>query len=205
MESKSTAEPNADEQSRSETRENFKKFVAEFSAESDRACVVVGAARLDTLLKRLLSSFLLPSAAASDELLDGDSPLGTFSARIHACHRLGLIDAEFARALNLIRRIRNEFAHESAAVSLADRSHRDRIQHLVSPLRNVSIYQTFLKMPQLGQAQGAAREFRAALAFVCARLEGAADRASRLSVDQRTTLFVKEWVNPTKKAKKGAS
>jgi hypothetical protein len=184
-----------------ETREHFKRFVAEFSSESDRACVILGAARLDVLLKRLLSGHLLPSVSSSDELLDGDAPLGTFSSRIHACYRLGLIDAELARALNLIRRIRNEFAHEASTVSLSHSSHRDRIKQLISPIKNTSIFRTFLRLPELGDASGSARDFRAGLAFVCARLEGAADRVQTTDTSQRTGLFLTKWVVDAKTEK----
>jgi DNA-binding MltR family transcriptional regulator len=82
-----------------------------FATESDRAAVVLAVAKLDELLAELLQRVFRPSATAQDELLDIEKPLGTFSAKIHISYRLGLIDASFARALHLVRRIRNSFAH----------------------------------------------------------------------------------------------
>jgi len=55
---------------------HFVKFMSEFMAESDRAAVILGAAKLDLLLYQLLSKFLVASPSSKDELLDGDSPLG---------------------------------------------------------------------------------------------------------------------------------
>ncbi|MFC7433405.1 hypothetical protein ACFQNJ_02650 [Hydrogenophaga bisanensis] len=177
-----------------ERLEVFKAFVMEFAKESDRACVILGAARLDILLKQLITAVLLPSTSSSDELLDGDSPLGTFSARIQMSYRLGLLDAEFTRALNLIRRIRNEFAHEASSVSLAHASHRDRIKQLIAPLKDIKIFGTFREMDLLKPHEGSARDFRAILAFLCARLEGAVHRAAPVKSERTCALVAKKWL-----------
>src|SRR5688572_21694479 len=90
--------------------QELREFIDEFKSESDRAAVILGAAKLDLLLYQLIQGVLVPSTSKVDELLDGDSPLGTFSSRITIAHRLKLIDDNFCRALNLIRKIRNSFA-----------------------------------------------------------------------------------------------
>lgn len=179
-----------------ERAESFKSFVTEFAKESDRACVILGAARLDILLKQLIGAVLLPSTSSSDELLDGDSPLGTFSSRIQISYRLGLLDAEFIRALNLIRRIRNEFAHEASSVSLAHASHRDRIKQLIAPMKDVEILSSFRDLELLDPHEGSARDFRAMLALLCARLEGSVSRAKQFKPDQLTPLVAKKWSEP---------
>jgi len=76
----------------------FQAFVEEFARETDRAAVVLGAARLDAQLYQLISKVLAPCSGSNDELLDGDSPLATLSAKINIAYRLGLIDAALARA-----------------------------------------------------------------------------------------------------------
>ena len=48
------------------------------------------------------------------ELLEGDRPLGTFSARIKMCYRLGLIDETLYLALEQLRSLRNPSAHSIA-------------------------------------------------------------------------------------------
>src|SRR4030095_2428853 len=87
-------------------------FRDNFNRESDRACVILVAARLDQPLYQLLAATLLPAPTREDSLLEGDRALASFSARIDAAFRLGLIDAEFCRALHIVRRIRNEFWYE---------------------------------------------------------------------------------------------
>jgi hypothetical protein len=67
---------------------------------------------LDRALETALKSHLIPPANAEYELFDGAySPISTFSARIDLAYRLGLISMQFRRDLHLIRKIRNDFAH----------------------------------------------------------------------------------------------
>ena len=72
----------------------FEKFAQEFHAESDRAAVILGAAKLDELLRELLEKCFLPKVGDYDELLGdegGERPLSALSARINAAYRLSLI------------------------------------------------------------------------------------------------------------------
>ena len=152
----------------------FREFVDEFRDESDRAAVLLGAAKLDQILFQLLQRRLLPSTTGRDSLLDGDSALGTFSARINACHRLGLIDGEYARALHLIRRIRNAFAHEVSGCSIRSGGHRDRIRDLEAPFKPYPQYANFRKQFFEG-LEGPEYTFRAVLAVIVGRLEVAVE------------------------------
>jgi hypothetical protein len=150
----------------------FRQFMDEFRGESDRAAVVLGAAKLDLLLYQMLQRFFRPSTSKSDELLDGDSPLGTFSAKITIAHRLGLIGDDLCRALHLIRRIRNAFAHETSGVSLENGAHRDRIRELVAPLSANTSF-SWLLTRFFGGDTSPRNQFRAVVALISVRLEGA--------------------------------
>lgn len=151
--------------------EEFSKFALDFKNESDRAAVILGAAKLDIILFQILQNYLKPAPSGKDELLEGDSPLATFSSRINMCHRLGLITDEFARALHLIRRIRNSFAHEMSSVSLDSGAHKDRIRELVAPfLIKDSI--SWLIEDYLGGKHTPGNQFRAVVAFLSIRLDG---------------------------------
>jgi DNA-binding MltR family transcriptional regulator len=114
---------------------NFKVFAEEFEKESDRAAVILVSAKLDELLHLALTKKLLPCPTAQDDLLRTDGPISSFSSRITLAHRLGLIDDAFAKTLHLIRRIRNDFAHESAGAQLSSGSHADRIRNLFLPFK----------------------------------------------------------------------
>lgn len=169
------------------------QFVEEFSKESDRAAVIVGAARLDILLYQLLKKFLRPCTSNNDELLEGDSPLATYSSRIHACHRLGLIDDHMARALHLIRKIRNSFAHEVSTTDLSMGSHKDRIRELVGPFRHYDGFDEARAMDTFKHVSGSAADFRVVMAIVTSRLEGAIERVAPIDLSNQRTLIPESW------------
>lgn len=160
--------------------DNFGAFYDEFSNESDRAAVILGAAKLDVLLYQLIQKLLVPTASSTDELLDGDSPLSTFSSRINMAYRLGVLDARFTRALHLVRRIRNSFAHELASSTLATGSHRDRVRELMAPFTPHVEYAGFREAFFPGQT-GPGVDFRCVLGIMALRLEAAFDDVATLS------------------------
>ncbi len=123
----------------------FTAFIEEFIAESDRACVVLGCAKIDALLCSLLDRYFLPHPGSEDDLLEGDSPLSTFSSRIKICFRLGLIDQHFAKLLHILRRLRNAFAHEISQCTLATGAARDRVLALAEPFAKSDLYQYLLE------------------------------------------------------------
>ncbi|WP_304546447.1 hypothetical protein [Sulfurimonas microaerophilic] len=173
------------------TSEEFEKFANEFKTESDRAAVILGASQLDLLLYQILERFLLPCTSGKDELLDGDSPLATFSSRINISYRLGLIEADFARALHLIRRIRNSFAHEISSASLNAGSHRDRIKELVAPFsENWALIYMIEKY--FDDDHSPASQFRAVVGVMCFRLDGAI-KETRKSTHETWTLLPPDY------------
>ncbi len=56
--------------------------------------------------------------------------------RIRLAHRLGIIDHSLASALEIFRRIRNEFAHTFEGQRLQDPPHRDRTDTVIGPVKN---------------------------------------------------------------------
>ena len=99
---------------------DFTTFLHEFQSETDRGAALVGAALIDQKLAATLRAYFVPGKTAGELVDGGTAPLGTFSARIKAAHALGLIDAFELRECNLIRKIRNEFAHSVHGLAFAD-------------------------------------------------------------------------------------
>ena len=91
--------------------------------ERGRGAVLVGVARVDAALERLLQAALLPPNGSTDSFFQPDRPLGSFGARITLAARLGLIEPAVAEALQTLRRVRNAFAHSTESASLADPAH----------------------------------------------------------------------------------
>jgi hypothetical protein len=101
-------------------------FIEGLASESDRSAVIVGAARLDVGLERLLKKAMSHQPGGQDNLFDIDRPLGTFGAKILLAYRLGLIDRDTESILQMIRRMRNDFAHSLETASLSDGPARSR-------------------------------------------------------------------------------
>jgi hypothetical protein len=173
---------------------SFNKFIDEFGKETDRAAVVLGAAKLDLLLYQIIELFLLPAPGGRDELLDTDGPLGTFSSKIHIAYRLGLIDTEFSRTLHRIRKIRNSFAHEVDGCSLESGTHRDRVRELSAPLRRYSGYDKAVEVcKKEWNLSGSRLDFRIALGIVAARLESLFQEGKRISTGTTWPLIPEGW------------
>ena len=101
------------------------------SAESDRGSSLLAASYLDEGLKKLLLAFMIEDGTSAKLMKGETSPLSTFSAKISTCFALGLISRNSHHNLTLIRRIRNDFAHEIAADSFNIESLSDRCKGLM--------------------------------------------------------------------------
>jgi DNA-binding MltR family transcriptional regulator len=168
--------------------DRYYNFIQEFNKESDRAIVILAAAKIDQLLCEILEGTLLPVTTAKDELLESDGPLASFSSRIALCTRMGLIDAELTRAMQLLRKIRNAFAHEVTGCSLEQGQQADRVRQLAKTMRLHPFYETARDLSAKDHS-GLSAEFRACVAMVITRLEYWSMRVPRLNL-QPITLFI---------------
>lgn len=96
-------------------------FLAEFQSESERATAILGAAYLDEQLLQLLTAYFVDDDA-SQELLSTEKPLGAFGARILTAYCVGLLAREDYQDLNIIKSIRNDFAHHLHGLSFSKES-----------------------------------------------------------------------------------
>jgi len=107
-------------------------FLAEFQSETDRGAALVGAAIIDHRLSETLRAFMVTKTASAELLDGGTAPLGTFSARIKATFALGLIDHREQRECDLIRKVRNEFAHRTHGIGFSNPKIAEACQRLQS-------------------------------------------------------------------------
>lgn len=98
----------------------FKAFRELLEHESDRACALMAAAYLDDRLKQAFVAGMLPSKNLDRDLFEGSAPLATFSARTRLARAQGLISETTKRDLDLLRKIRNAFAHVATPLSFED-------------------------------------------------------------------------------------
>ena len=171
------------------TLKELNAFCDDLRNETDRAVVIIGGAKLDQQLHELLERFLIPSSTGEDVLLDSDRAVGTFSSRIHLAHRLGLIDAEFAWALHLIRKIRNSFAHQLASASFNAGRERDRVRELSNVMNQSRSFREIVLPKFTDEDSSPSGEFRAIISCLSILLERAAVKCTRLDASQAMPLL----------------
>lgn len=88
--------------------------------ESDRGCALLTVSYLDNELKNLLEKRFLQKKRIIENLIEGGRPLSSFSSRIDLTFLIGLIGEKTHGDLNLIRKIRNEFAHKYIPITFED-------------------------------------------------------------------------------------
>ena len=123
------------------------ELLASLNGESNRGIALVAAAMLDEALLALLLRSILSTLSDDNsridvrgKLFDDRGPLQTFSAKIDMAYVSGCIDEDDWKALHIVRKIRNEFAH-SVSLDFSDQS----IQARIGNLREVLFPKTELK------------------------------------------------------------
>ena len=114
-------------------------FFDELRSESDRGATILTAVWIEELLERKLKKFF--SEGNSDTrrgLYDLNGPLSSFSAKIDAAYCLGWIDSTLFHDINLVRQIRNKFAHKLHGITLESSKIRDFIDKFQTPRRHYS-------------------------------------------------------------------
>lgn len=170
----------------------FEAFYEEFVSDSDRAAVVLGAAKIDDILSRILSARLVRRVdEKSDELLNANGPLGTMSARIDMVFRLGLISKEFRRSLHLIRKIRNTFAHDLEGCSFETSSIKDQTRELYAPYEGRLFTKRF--MQRFGSLDSSPIRFRTVLAIHMHRLKMISELVKQIDGNEAYPPLMPNW------------
>lgn len=83
-----------------------------FAEQNERAIAILGGSFLEMILEHIILAYLPEEDKEVQKLMDVNQPLGNFSNKISFCYCLGLIEKVVKDDLNLIRKIRNKFAHD---------------------------------------------------------------------------------------------
>ncbi len=94
----------------------------------------------DDVLEMLLRAFLISDEECVDKLMGIDRPLGTLWSRIRLAYCLGLIGPDTYHDLEVIREVRNLFAHRCTPLKLESPRITARLNNL--KLRRDEIYNT---------------------------------------------------------------
>jgi hypothetical protein len=151
--------------------------------ERGRGAVLVGAARVNAALERLLQAVLLPDSGTTDPFFQPDRPLGSFGARITLVARLGLIEPPVQQALQTLRRVRNDVEHSTTTATLTDPGHADRLFQPYAAARANTLWEPLEQILQ-GQLEGTGdppgdpglRDYILLITILVAFLEAAAEQ-----------------------------
>ena len=107
----------------------FKSLLQELKTESPRGKVLICGAMLDDQLADCIMSRLVDHPDVSKLTSSFNAPFGTFSSRVIGTLALGIISPDEYHDLEIIRGIRNDFAHR-LGMTFEDQSIRDRCANL---------------------------------------------------------------------------
>ena len=110
----------------SPTREELHAITAEIQGSSDRACALVWGALVEDALRRAITLCLdRLNEAEADDFFGENGPAGTFSNKIKIGYALKIYARQAKDDLNIIREIRNAFAHSQIPLSFKDQEITD--------------------------------------------------------------------------------
>ncbi|WP_319588467.1 hypothetical protein [uncultured Desulfobulbus sp.] len=115
-----------------EMSEMFSGYYGLIKNESDRGAIIVAVSLFDVGLEKLIKATLVKSNPENnDPLFSGPTaPLGSFYSKTELAYRLGLLRKNTRDMLHYLRKLRNEFAHETHTVSMNDKPIEDKIKNL---------------------------------------------------------------------------
>ena len=89
---------------------------------ADSDVVMSATSGLDCLLQIALSTTFRTAVSSTDlkGIFKGRGPLATFDSKIRVCIALGIITSDFREDINIIRTIRNSFAHSIPVKGFSD-------------------------------------------------------------------------------------
>lgn len=98
---------------------DYQKNVRGYENESDRAVAILAASFLENFLGKYLRHFMADDKI-TDELFDGYGPFSTFAQKINTAYAFKFIHKSIKNNLDIIKQIRNEFAHAPHVISFND-------------------------------------------------------------------------------------
>jgi len=111
--------------------EYFDRLNLELDKETDRSVAIIAVAIIDETLKQLIEIFLIKPKNKEHCIFSSvNSSLGSLSSKINASFQFGFISEEMHRDLQLLRKIRNDFAHKPFDLTFNSDSIKSRVIEL---------------------------------------------------------------------------
>jgi len=124
---------------RKEEQDAFDRAMDEIDDAADRSAAIMAASLLETHLEFALKARLIEDEKQFKEVFRSSGPLGSFSMKIRFCFLMGICSADTMRDLEIIKDIRNAFAHDVATLDFEVQRIRDLSNNLTSHRHNVRV------------------------------------------------------------------
>ena len=139
---------------------DWNRMIDSFHKESDRGAAVLVGGFVENYLGVYLRSIVV-DAKVADALFQAVGPLSSFSQRIAVARAFGFISEDDYDNLNLIRKIRNHFAHHPLGSSFSD-----------SPVAQLATQLSYQETAPESRSKNAAERNKLAYLFSCAQVCG---------------------------------
>lgn len=101
------------------TGDDFDHIVHEMYHGHDRGAALVASTQIEEVLGKFLKCFMVAplSTTLEEQLFERDAPLSSFSKQIRIAYAFKMIDQPIRQHLDIIREIRNAFAHSRVHIT----------------------------------------------------------------------------------------
>jgi len=110
--------------------QEFEDFRISLLSESDRGCVLMAAAFIEDKISQLLQAYMVYNETIQKKIFEGNGALATFSSKIDISFLLGLIPKNIYNDLGILRKLRNDFAHNAKSITFQTDYIKDRCNSL---------------------------------------------------------------------------
>lgn len=110
---------------------DYQSMLVLFENESDRGAAVLAGSYVENHLGLYLQSKMKDTSLAN-RMFSSEGPLSTFSQRVDLAQAFGFLSKEQCADFNLIKKIRNYFAHHPKEASFSDKPVSDWVSNLIA-------------------------------------------------------------------------
>jgi DNA-binding MltR family transcriptional regulator len=109
-------------------------FIQEINQEkNDRGAAILVVTNVENALQTCLQNILVNQDASHNDLFGNNAPMATFDSKIRMAYALGIVGPEMLENLNIIRHIRNAFAHSKIPITFDTKEVADASNLLHKP------------------------------------------------------------------------
>src|SRR3989339_602071 len=112
------------------------QIINSLKKESDRAKLILIASWIDYFLRvKLQNEFSKGNKKARKDLFSANGPFATFSSKLNLAFCAGWVESDVYHDIQIIRKLRNDFAHSINDISLDEQGIRKEIEKFQVPKR----------------------------------------------------------------------